>query len=166
MNGENNCHSVCKPEEMEQRLTYWIEQLHKRAPESIGDLLHFRVGLCNPGAGEYSFYASTEPWMQNAFGSLHGGVISTALDQGMGMLATCLMEGKAITPTVQMNITYHHPLAPGNDVLLKIYVESVTRTMIHMRGEAMNREQPDKLCAAATGIFYIKEPLNKSTTAG
>ena len=153
MNAENK---VPSREEMEQRLAYWIQQLHERAPESIGDLLRFRVGPCNPEAGEYSFLASTQGWMKNAFGSLHGGIITTILDQGMGMLATCLMEGTAITPTVQMNVIYHRPLIPGDNVLLKVHVETMTRTLIHIRAEAMKETQPDKLCVSATGIFFIK----------
>lgn len=144
------------PDGMEQCLAGWIEALHQRAPESIGDLLRFRVGPCNEAAGEYCFYASTQEWMKNAFGSLHGGIITTILDQGMGMLATCLMDGTAITPTVQMNVTYHRPLMPGDEVLLKIYVQTVTRNLIHMRSEAVNAAQPNQLCVTATGIFFIK----------
>ena len=156
MSVENKRNQVPSAREMEDRLSYWITQLHERAPESIGDLLRFRVGPCDPKAGDYSFFASTEEWMKNAFGSLHGGIIGTILDQGMGMLSTCLMEGKAITPTVQMNVTYHRPFAPGDEVLLKVHVEAMTRTMIHMRGEAMCSSEPEKLCVSATGIFFIK----------
>lgn len=156
MSGESENHSPAQPEEMKQRLRYWIQELHHYAPDSIGDLLHFRVASCDPEKGEYCFYAATDQWMQNAFGSLHGGIINTILDQGMGMLATCLMEGTAITPTVSMNVTYHRPLMPGEGVFLKVYVESVTRTLIHMRSEVMSDAQPDKLCASATGIFFVK----------
>lgn len=156
MSVESKDRPVPGAEDMEQRLSRWIGQLHNRAPESIGDLLRFRVGPCSPEGGEYSFYASTGDWMKNAFGSLHGGIIGTILDQGMGMLATCLMEGKAITPTVQMNVTYHRPLMPGDEILLKIYVETMTRTLIYMRAEAMNAGYPEKQCVSATGIFFIK----------
>ena len=156
MSGESKEHSVPGAEEMEQRLRFWIGQLHSRAPESIGDLLRFRVGPCSPDTGEYCFYASTGDWMKNAFGSLHGGIIGTILDQGMGMLATCLMGGKAITPTVQMNVAYHRPLRPGDEILLKIYVETMTRTLIHMRAEAMNAGSPERLCVSANGIFFVK----------
>ena len=156
MSGENKGWANLSAEEAEQRLSFWISELHRRATDSIGDLLHFRPGSCKPEAGEYCFHVSTEDWMKNAFGSLHGGIISTIMDQGMGMLATCMMEGRAITPTVQMNIAYHHPLMPGDPVLLKIHVESVTRTLLYLRAEAMNEKQPDKLCAAASGVFYVK----------
>ena len=156
MSGENKPRPEVPREDMEQRLSDWIEELHRRAPESIGDLLRFRVGPCNPEEGRYCFHVSTEQWMKNAFGSLHGGIISTIMDQGMGMLATCLMNGTAITPTVQMNISYHHPMMPGDKVLLKIYVESITRTLMYMRAEAMKEDQPDRLCVTASGVFFAK----------
>lgn len=141
---------------MRELLTGWIAELHRHAPDSIGDLLHFRVVECDPQKGIYCFSLDTEGWMQNAFGTLHGGIIATALDQGMGMLATCLMNGQGLTPSVQLNITYHRPLVPGKKILLKVYVESVTRTLIHMRGEAFQEGISGKLCASATGIFYYK----------
>ena len=141
---------------MEQRLGYWLKLLHDRAPGSIGEMLQFEIGACDEAVGCYTLYASTEKWMANAFGSLHGGIISTALDQGMGMVASCMMEGKAITPTVEMNTTFHHFLVPGNRMLLKIYVVAHTRTMIHLRAEVMDESVPEKLCASATAIFFIK----------
>ena len=43
MSGENKPRPEVPGENMEQRLSDWIEELHRRAPESIGDLLRFRV---------------------------------------------------------------------------------------------------------------------------
>lgn len=43
MSGESKEKSVIPAEDMEQRLSYWIEELHKRAPDSIGDLLCLRA---------------------------------------------------------------------------------------------------------------------------
>ena len=156
MSAENKTAAQTDPEQMRSLLTGWIEELHRHAPDSIGDLLHFQVVECDPEKGIYSFSLDTEGWMQNAFGTLHGGIIATALDQGMGMLATCLMNGQGLTPSVQLNITYHRPLVPGEKILLRIYVESVTRTLIHMRGEAFQEGTSGKLCASGTGIFYFK----------
>lgn len=143
-------------QQMKSQLIDWVQELHRHAPDSIGDLLHFEVLDCDVAAGEYCFGIKTQTWMQNAFGTLHGGIIATALDQGMGMLATCLMNGAGVTPSVQLNITYHRPLIPGRKILLKVYVESVTRTLIHMRGEAFQEGAEGKLCATGAGIFYFK----------
>lgn len=152
MNAENK-ESAC---EMERRLNQCLQQMHERAVDTIGEMLHFEIASCGPDAGEYTLYASTERWMGNAFGTLHGGMISTALDQGMGMLAACLAGGNAITPTIQLNVTFHHFLVAGEQILLKIQVEAVTRAMIHLRAEVFSRQEPERLCASSTGIFFIK----------
>lgn len=150
MSGEN------KSLPMEQRLNYWLKLLHEHAPGSIGEMLHFEIGPCDEAAQCYTLYATTEMWMKNAFGTLHGGIISTALDQGMGMVASCMMDGTAITPTVEMNTTFHHGLLPERRMCLKIYATARTRTMLHLRAEVTDAAEPEKLCASATGIFYIK----------
>lgn len=173
MSGESNEHSVPGAEEMEQRLRFWIGQLHSRAPESIGDLLRFRVGPCSPDAGEYRFYASTGDWMKNAFGSLHGGIIGTILDQGMGMLATCLMDSKAITPTVQMNVTYHRPLMPGDEIQLIPYCarNRISLSVPSLRADNFSRELMEKLqtvrksgltFAPEAGTQRLRDVINKN----
>lgn len=143
-------------EEMEQLLNRWIGELHKNAPDSIGDLLHFSVERCCAEAGDYVFCIETAQWMQNAFGTLHGGIISTIMDQGMGMLATCLMEQPGVTPSVQLNVTFHRPLNPGEKILLKIHVDTMTHTLLYLHAEASCMNEPDKLCASGTGIFFQK----------
>ena len=151
MSGENNPNGLT-----EEKLERCLHQLHERAAGTIGEMLHFEIGECVSGSGDYTLYACTEPWMRNAFGTLHGGIISTGLDQGMGMVAACLVDGQAITPTIQMNVTFHHFLMAGEQMCLKIHVEALTRTMIHLRAEVFAQQNSGRLCASATGIFFIK----------
>ncbi len=139
-----------------QALDACIALLHKRAPGSIGDMLHFQAGSCDEASRDYVLFAQTEPWMCNPYGTLHGGIISTIMDQAMGTLATCLTEGKALTPTVQLNVTFHHPLLSTQRTMVRLHVNAVTRTMLHLRAEASNEQEPQTLCASATGIFYVK----------
>lgn len=143
-------------ERMEKLLTQWIEELHQNKPDSIGDLLHFSVRQCDADAGDYVFEIGTAAWMQNAFGTLHGGIIATVMDQGMGMLATCLTNREGNTPSVQLNITYHRPFQPGDTILLKLHVDSMTKTLIHIHADARCKDTPEKLCATGTAIFYFK----------
>ena len=140
----------------QQALEEVLHLLHEKAPDSIGGRLHLQVGDCDPQTGDYTLYAQAEPWMCNPYGTLHGGMISTMMDQAMGTLATCLTEGRALTPTVQLNLTFHHPLLPGQRTVLQLHVDALTRTMLHLRAAAYNEQEPQKLCASATAIFYIK----------
>ncbi len=156
MSGESKAWELADSEQIERALSSFIDLLHKKAPNSIGDLIHLQVGECDVSSGDYTLYASTEAWMCNPYGTLHGGIISVMVDQAMGTLATCLTEGKAITPTVQLSLTFHHPLVSTQRTRLRLHVDAVTRTMLHLRAEAANEQEPEKLCASATGIFYIK----------
>lgn len=139
-----------------QELEKILELLHEKAPDSIGDLLRLRVGQCDPQAGVYTLYARVEPWMCNPYGTLHGGIISTMMDQAMGVLAIWMTGAKAHTPTVQLNLTFHHPLLPSQRTVLRVHTDAITRTMLHLRAEAYNEQEPQRLCASATGIFYIR----------
>ncbi len=157
MNGANNFFPAADSAQMKQLISHWIGQLHTSAPDTIGDLLHFQVVDCDARTGSCTISAQAEPWMRNAFGSLHGGIITTAMDQGMGMLASCMTGGKAITPTVQLNTTFHRPVVPRGQLLLKFTPESRTKNLIHMRGEVYDAQDYGHLCASATGMFFIKE---------
>lgn len=163
MNGVNNFFPAHDSASMKQMISHWIDQLHVHAPDTIGDLLHFQVVDCDSRTGSCTISVQTEPWMRNAFGSLHGGIITTAMDQGMGMLATCIMDGKAITPTVQLNTTFHRPIQPGRPLLLKIMPEARLKHLLHMRAEVCDAANPAQLCASATGIFFVKEIPESST---
>lgn len=157
MSGVNNFFPTPDSTSMVHMITHWIDQLHAFAPDTIGDLLHFQLVDCDARTGCCTISAQIQPWMRNAFGSLHGGIITTAMDQGMGMLATCMLDGKAITPTVQLNTTFHRPIQPQGQLLLKFTPESRTKNLIHMRAEVYDAQDPAHLCASATGMFFVKE---------
>lgn len=144
-------------DELKRLLTIWLMELHEKAPGTIGDILNFRFADVQTGEGEYAFLCDTLPWMCNPTGTLHGGIIATILDQGMGMMANCMQLGQAIAPSVQLDVAYHRPLNPGDTILVRIFVTNVSRTLITMRGELFSSEKPDKLCASATGIYYVRD---------
>lgn len=130
--------------------------LHEFAPDSIGDLLHMELTGYLDDSEDFLMTCDTYPWMQNPIGLLHGGIISTILDQGMGMLAHCMIPQGDFAPSIQLNVSYIRPMQTGKKVLLKIHVESATHTLIHMRAEAYEADQPEKLCVTGTGIYFHK----------
>lgn len=130
--------------------------LHEVAPDSIGDMLHMELEGYADHSEDFLMTCDTYPWMQNPIGLLHGGIISTILDQGMGMLAHCMIPEGGFAPSISLNVSYVRPMHTGKRVLLKIHVESATRTLIHMRAEAYEAERPEKLCVTGTGVYYYK----------
>lgn len=144
------------PGALSQALSSRIQELHDVAPDSIGDLMHYRLVECREEAGECILECETFPWMRNGPGTLHGGMCATVVDQAMGFVAYCVKPGEGIAPTVQMQVAYHRPLIPGQSVLVKVRIVSVTRTLINLSAEVFQSTAPEKLCLSATGIYYYK----------
>lgn len=140
----------------QQILTQMIAQLHRQAPDSIGSLLQFRVEACDEPKGNYCLCAQTSEWMRNAFGSLHGGMFATIMDQAMGFVAMYLMGGTAVTPSIQLNVTYYRPAKAGGELSVKVHVDAVTKSIMYLRAEITERTNPERLLASATGIYAIK----------
>ena len=142
--------------DLEKELRVRLEQLHTLAPGSIGDMLELTLVDCDGTAGIYDMRCKTQKWMRNIAGTLHGGMCATLVDQAMGCVAYCAKPGEGIAPTVEMNLTYHRPLIPEEDVLIRVRLVSVTKHLMHLAAEAYRWNQPDRLCLAATGVYFYK----------
>lgn len=142
--------------ELAQALRRRIARISEEAPGSIGDMLHFELLECEPEKGDFTMSCRTAAWMRNFAGTLHGGLGATILDQTMGTVSSCLKAGGGMTPAVQLSVNYHRPLIPGQEVLVKVHVVSVTRSLISLSAEASAGEYPDKLCLSGTGLYFCK----------
>lgn len=142
---------------MEFGLTEYIKRIHARNHGSIGDMLDFQVVSCDEERDDYVLSCKTEPWMCNHYGTLHGGICATILDQAMGMVCCCLKKGLGVCTTVQLDAEYHRPVVPGEDILVKIHVISVTRALINMNAELVQVSRPDKISVSGSAIFFYKE---------
>ncbi|MBP3478208.1 MAG: PaaI family thioesterase [Oscillospiraceae bacterium] len=138
--------------ELRLRLT----QLHTAAPGSIGDVLQLELVDFDADAGVYDLRCKTMDWMRNIAGTLHGGMCATLVDQAMGCVAYCAKPGEGAAPTIEMSVSYHRPLIPGEDVLIRVQLVSVSRSLMHLRSAAYLISQPDKLCISASGVYFYK----------
>ena len=142
--------------EIEQSLRRRLEELQNTAPDSIGAVMDFELVFCDPKAGEDIFRCKTMPWMRNSAGTLHGGICATVLDQAMGFVAYCVMPGEGIAPTIQMQVSYHRALIPGEEVVVKVWTVSVTKSLMSFRAEAFQTSKPDKLCLSGSATYFYK----------
>lgn len=133
-----------------------LEELRTAAPDSIGAVMDFELLSCDSEAGEYVFRCKTMPWMRNILGTLHGGLCATALDQAMGFVAHCIKPGEGTAPTIQMQVSYHRPLISGEDVIVKVWVVSATRSLMSFRSEAFQASRPEKLCLSGSATYFYK----------
>lgn len=142
---------------MEQALRRCISMVSETAPGSIGDMLDFQVRQCREASEDYTMTCRTAQWMRNFSGTLHGGMCATVLDQAMGLVAYCLKPGEGTAPTVQMEVDYHRPLIPGEEILVKVHVVSRTRSLINLNAEAAHAARPDKICMSGSAIYFFKQ---------
>lgn len=142
--------------DMEAVVRRRITQISEEVPGSIGDMMHFQLLECDPEKGDYTMSCQTAPWMRNFAGTLHGGMCATILDQAMGFISYCLKPGEGTAPTVQMEVDYHRPIIPGEDVIVKVHVVTATRSLMNLTAEAMQASHPEKICLSGSGIYFFK----------
>lgn len=152
MNGENKQFIT-----MEQRLKNYIATIHENYKGSIGDMLDFQVISCDEERDDYVLECRTEPWMCNHYGTLHGGICATIIDQAMGMVCCCLKRGVGVCTTVQLEADYHRPVMTGEAILIKVHVISVTRSLINMTAELIQYSKSDKISVSGSAIFFYKD---------
>ena len=137
-------------------VTASIAGLHRKAPGSIGDLMEFRVLVENREKGEYTLRCRTFEWMRNALGTLHGGMGATIVDQAMGFVAYSYMTGPGTAPTIQMQLNYHRAMVPGAEVIVRVHVISVSRTLISMTCEASMADDPERICITGSATSFLR----------
>ena len=140
---------------IDQKIRAGIERIHKSAPGTIGDLLKYELVSVDEEKRVFCFRCQTEPWMSNVLGTLHGGIIATIIDQAMGFVTFANLPGPGIAPTIQMQESYHHFLYAGAPVLIKVYLVSVSKSLITSRAEVFAESNPDQLCATGSGTYYF-----------
>ena len=98
---------------------------------------------------EYAFKA--EDWCRNPYGGVHGGMIASIIDTGMGF--TCATYSNKYVSTTDLSISY---LKPMMNVHYKIRVE-LTQTgsrMIRCIAKVSDAES-GMLCATGMGSFIL-----------
>lgn len=142
--------------ELSKAIRERIAELHAIAPESIGDRMEYVLTEWDDEKGIYSFTCRTFDWMRNGPGTLHGGMCATVIDQAMGFVAYCAKPGQGTAPTVSMNVSYHRPLIPGQDVRVTVWVQSVTKSLMHFSAEAALLADPNKLCLSGNATYFYR----------
>ena len=149
------------PEEIvSQRIREALRDGLDRPEGAFGDQLHIGFRGFDPVGREYLLTARTEAWMRNIDGVVHGGFCAAIADHTMGIVANCLRQGSQIAPTIQLQISYHRPLIPEAEVLVRVRVLSATARLIHLSAEACLACQPETVCFSSNATFFCKAAKN------
>ena len=99
---------------------------------------------------EYEYRTTLKDFHMNAAGVTHGGFIMSVLDSGMGTAAHSVIDGKAVTIT--LDIKFITGAKPEEEIIGFLKIKKETRSLIFMQGELTSS---GKTLATAEGIWKI-----------
>lgn len=88
---------------------------------------------------------------------IHGGVITTLLDNLCGMSCSTALNEFRFVATLDLRIDYMRPAESGRDILAEAECYHVTKSVAFCRAWAYH-ESRDKVIATAQGAFAINSP--------
>lgn len=95
-------------------------------------------------------------------GIVHGGVITTFLDNLCGASCSVALQEMRFVATLDLRIDYMRPADAGRDILGEAECYHVTRSVAFCRAWAYH-ETRDKVIATAQGAFAINKPRPKQS---
>jgi uncharacterized protein (TIGR00369 family) len=99
---------------------------------------------------EYEYRATLKDIHMNAAGSTHGGFLMSILDSGMGTAVHQVIDGIAVTIT--LDIKFIAGSKSGDEIIGYAKIKKQTRSLIFMQGELVSNR---KTLATAEGIWKV-----------
>ena len=104
------------------------------------------------------------PWADFLVGNpetavIHGGVITTLLDNGGGAAVMTALEELRAVATLDLRIDYMKPATPGRDIVGYCHCHKVTRHIAFVRGTAYHDTADDPIATAMTFMVGASRTL-------
>ena len=113
----------------------------------------WKTVLMQDGQAEMSW--TPTPDMANPFGTVHGGIIATVVDEVTGAAVTSSLE-VASAPTVSLHVEYLHAIPIGETYRVLGEIVRMGRAMAIVDARILNEES--KLLVRGTCIYQIPRP--------
>lgn len=115
----------------------------------FGELIGLEFTACADGKSECALAAAGE--LLNPHGVLHGGVLYSMADTGMGGALYAMLADDELCSTVEIKITYFRPVTAGL-LTCGTSVINRSRSLASLESSILN---DGNLVAKATGTFFI-----------
>ncbi len=99
---------------------------------------------------EFEYRTTLQEYHMNSAGVTHGGFIMSVLDSGMGTAAHSIIEGKAVTIT--LDIKFISGSKTGQEIIGYAKIKKKTKSLIFMQGELTS---DGTTLATAEGIWKV-----------
>jgi uncharacterized protein (TIGR00369 family) len=127
----------------------YMDQVSKLAENTFWGFLGCQLESLTPQKAEISLQAETQHL--NLIGIVHGGVLSSLLDNAMGVLVMSILPQAKIV-TTNLNVHFVAPMQPGRLIVSAELVHQ-SRKMLTVYGTITDGE--GKLGTIGTGTFRI-----------
>ncbi|WP_422364616.1 PaaI family thioesterase [Pyruvatibacter mobilis] len=87
-------------------------------------------------------------------GVVHGGVITTMLDNACGVAVQMALDEPSSIATLDLRIDYMGPATPGRDILGEAHCYKVTKSVAFVRGVAFHDDRDDPI-GTCHGAFML-----------
>lgn len=92
-----------------------------------------------------------EDWELNPAGTMHGGMIATAVDSVMGLVSHYFSD-RPFTPTISMDVNYLKPVMAGDVLEVTARIVNLGRRVCFIRSEGRRRSD-GKVVVTAQGSY-------------
>ncbi len=87
-------------------------------------------------------------------GVVHGGAVTTLLDNASGVAVFCALENLTSIATLDLRIDYMRAATPGKDVFAHAHCYKLTKNVAFVRGTAYDDDPADPI-ATSSGSFML-----------
>lgn len=139
---------------VEQGMRLVVESQENSAPR-IHDKMKKSFIACSEREKTLTLAYEVEEWELNPIGTMHGGLIATAIDTTCGMTVRYFSECLK-TPTVSMTVNYLKPVPEGERLLVTAKAVRIGRKIANLTAEAV-LSCSGETAATATAVFMIQK---------
>ena len=126
-------------------------ELNHPGEGAFGEFFGFKIETLEPGRAVYSL--NVTPKLFNPVGVLHGGVISSLVDQSMGAALTTALPKDQICATIEIVIHYFEAVRDGS-IRVETKVIRQGKRVAHIESEVTHLPSGNTV-ATAMGSFCI-----------
>ncbi|MEG1584347.1 MAG: PaaI family thioesterase [Anaerovorax sp.] len=136
---------------MEQEAQASIAKIFVVQAGQINAMMEPKYIGCHYANREIMIEFPVKKWQLNRVGVMHGGMIATAFDIALEILAR-FEVGLNFSPTIDMETTFLKPIRLGDDLVVTAKILSSGRTITHLQAEAYLKKGK-KLAAVARSSY-------------
>ena len=145
-----------KDKELAKEIEEILED-NRQMPERVNARLNLQLADCSREEGFTEFAFDVEEWCLNPYNGVHGGIICTLFDTGLGIGAVAITQ--KMVSTTDISVSYLRPMN-GRRYIIRAEYTQVGRRMVRSTGKAIDAET-GVVCATSMASFVLTESRKK-----